>query len=86
MELERAPQNQATLVSGEGNRTLEWTNPATGTKAQDSPSLLAARLLHLVGERTGEVSSAGINGMHYWTIDGEISLRDLGAEAGVRTA
>ena len=81
------PQYQATLVSGEGNRTLEWTNPATGTKAQDSPWLLCCT--PAASPRRAlrrEVSSAGINGMHYWTIDGEISLRDLGAEAGVRTA
>ena len=74
---------QATLIGGEGNRTLQWTDPENGETLRDSPSLLAAKLLHRLGERTGKVSSAGINGMHYWTVDGEISLRDLGAEAGV---
>src|SRR5207253_6009411 len=29
------------------------------------------------------VTSAGVNGMHYWTVDGEISLKDLGKEAGL---
>jgi len=33
--------------------------------------------------RDGEITSAGINGMHYWTIDGDVSLRDLGATVGV---
>jgi len=79
----KEPLYQSTLVASEGNRNLEWTDPETGETLQDSPSLLAARLLHRLGLRTGELSSAGINGMHYWTIDGEISLRDLAAEAGV---
>ncbi len=57
--------------------------PKAVRRSQDSPSLLAARLLHRLGQRSGEVSSAGVNGMHYWTVDGGISLRDLGAEAGV---
>jgi alkylated DNA nucleotide flippase Atl1 len=77
------PLYSATLVTGEGNRTLRWRDPSSGEEVEDSPSLLAARLLHRLGERTGEISSAGVNGMHYWTVDGEISLRDLGAEAGV---
>lgn len=79
----KEPLYRAKLVSGEGNRTLEWTDPESGETSQDSPSLLAARLLHRLGQRSGELSSAGVNGMHYWTVDGEISLRDLGAEAGV---
>ena len=77
------PLYRATLVTGEGNRTLEWVEPETGETSRDSPSFLAARLLHRVGLRDGEVSSAGVNGMHYWTVDGEISLRDLAAEAGI---
>ena len=77
------PLYQARLISGEGNRTLEWTDPDSGETTQDSPSLAAARLLHRLGERSGKLTSTGINGMRYWTVDGEISLRDLGAEAGV---
>ena len=77
------PLYRATLVSGEGNRTVAWTDPEDGAMLQDSPSLLAARLLHRLGVRSGELSSAGVNGMHYWTVDGEISLRDLGADAGI---
>jgi hypothetical protein len=79
------PLYQATLVSGEGNRTLEWTDPESGETSRDSPSLLAARLLHRLGHRSGELSSSGINGMHYWTIDGETSLRDLAAPGEGRT-
>ena len=44
------PLYQATIVSGEGIRTLEWTDPDTGETPQESPSLLAARLLHRLGE------------------------------------
>jgi alkylated DNA nucleotide flippase Atl1 len=79
----KEPLYQATLITGEGNRTLEWTDPESGETTEDSPSLLASRLLHRLGQRTGELSSAGVNGMTYWTVDGEISLRDLGAEVGV---
>lgn len=79
----KEPIYRATLITGEGNRTLEWTDPESGETTQDSPSLLASRLLHRLGQRSGELSSAGVNGMHYWTVDGEISLRDLGAEVGV---
>jgi alkylated DNA nucleotide flippase Atl1 len=74
---------QATLVDGEGIRALEWVDPETGEPLQDSASLLAARILHRLGQRSGKLSSAGVNGMHYWTADGEISLRDLAAETGV---
>jgi alkylated DNA nucleotide flippase Atl1 len=74
---------QATIVSAEGIRSLQWTDPRTGETLQESPSLLAARLLHHLGERSGELTSAGINGMIYWTVDGEVSLRDLGREVGV---
>jgi alkylated DNA nucleotide flippase Atl1 len=77
------PLYRAKLIDGEGNKTLEWTDPENGETLRDSPSLLAARLLHRLGLRSGELSSAGINGMNYWTVDGEISLRDLGAEVGV---
>jgi alkylated DNA nucleotide flippase Atl1 len=74
---------QATIVSAEGIRSLEWTDPASGETLQESPSLLAARLLHHLGMRSGELTSAGINGMIYWTVDGEVTLRDLGREVGV---
>jgi alkylated DNA nucleotide flippase Atl1 len=74
---------QARIVSASGVRALEWTDPDTGETLQDSPSLLAARLLHRLGQRSGKLSSAGVNGMHYWTVDGDVSLRDLGAEVGV---
>jgi hypothetical protein len=74
---------QATIINAEGIRSLEWTDPLTGATRQESPSLLAARLLHHLGERSGELTSAGINGMLYWTVDGEVSLRDLGQEVGV---
>ncbi|MGI8622543.1 MAG: MGMT family protein [Solirubrobacteraceae bacterium] len=74
---------RAELVAAEGNRTMAWTDPDTGELLKDSPSRLAARVLHRLGLRTGELSSAGVNGMHYWTVDGETSLRDLGGEAGL---
>jgi alkylated DNA nucleotide flippase Atl1 len=73
----------ATLIASEGNRTMEWEDPDTQERVEASPSNLAARILHRLGNRSGEVSSSGINGMHYWTLNGEISLRDLGAEAGL---
>lgn len=73
---------RAKLTTGEGNRTLEWVDPESGETSQDSPSRLAARLLHNLGQRPDD-SSAGVNGMHYWTVDGEISLLALGAEAGL---
>jgi alkylated DNA nucleotide flippase Atl1 len=78
-----APLYQATIINTEGIRSLEWTDPTSGETRQESPSLLAARLLHHLGERSGELTSAGINGMLYWTVDGEVSLRDLGREVGV---
>lgn len=71
------------LVESEGNRTLEWVNPETGETLLDSPSLQAARILNLLGLKEGTITSAGINGMHYWTVDGEISLKDLGKDAGL---
>lgn len=77
------PLYRATLASGEGNRTLEWRDPDRGEVLRDSPSLLAARLLQRLEGRSGELSSAGINGMHYWTVDGELSLRELGAGSGI---
>ncbi len=74
---------RATLAKGEGVKTLEWTDPETGETSLVSPSFLAATLLHRLGLRTGEVSSNGVNGMLYWTIDGDTSLRDLAADAGI---
>ena len=79
----KEPLYRATIVSAEGIRTLEWTDPTTGETLQESPSLLAARVLHHVGARSGELTSAGINGMIYWTVDGEVTLRDLGREDGI---
>ncbi len=79
----KEPLYTATLKASEGNKTLEWTDPQSGETLLDSPSLQAARLLHRLGLRSGEPSSAGVNGMAYWTVDGEISLLDLGAEVGV---
>jgi hypothetical protein len=77
------PLYQATVVAGEGIRCLQWTEPETAESRQESPSVLAARLLHRLGERTGELSSAGVNGMNYWTVDGDVSLRDVAREAGL---
>jgi alkylated DNA nucleotide flippase Atl1 len=77
------PLYSATIATSEGIRTLRWRDAETGEDHMDSPSLHASRILHRLGLRTGELSSAGVNGMHYWTVDGEISLRDLGAETGV---
>jgi hypothetical protein len=54
------PLYQAAIVSAEGIRSLEWTDPTTGETLQESPSLLAARLLHHLGARSGELTSAGI--------------------------
>jgi len=80
---ETQPLYTATLVGGDGVSTLDWDDPDTGQSLRESPSLLAARLLHRLGLRSGEISSAGINGMHYWTIDGQTSLRDLAREVGL---
>jgi alkylated DNA nucleotide flippase Atl1 len=80
------PLYRATLVSAEGNRTLEWTDPDTNEPVIESPSLLAARLLHRLADQNGAVSSEGVNGMNYWTVDGVVSLRALGAESGVLDA
>jgi alkylated DNA nucleotide flippase Atl1 len=77
------PLYQATIINAEGIRSLKWIDPLSGEIRQESPSLLAARLLHHLGERSGELTSNGINGMLYWTVDGEVSLRDLGREVGV---
>jgi alkylated DNA nucleotide flippase Atl1 len=77
------PLYTAKLATGEGVKTLEWTDPESGQTTLESPSLLAATLLRRLGLREGPVTSAGVNGMHYWTVDGHTSLRDLGAEAGV---
>ena len=77
------PLYRAELVTGEGTRTLRWTNPDTGQPELISPSLAAARLLHRFGLREGEISSEGVNGMIYWTTDGEQTLRDLAAQRGL---
>ena len=77
------PLYSAVIATAEGVRTLRWRDPETGEERMESPSLLAARILHQLGLREGEVSSEGVNGMHYWTVDGEISLRDLAAETGI---
>jgi alkylated DNA nucleotide flippase Atl1 len=76
------PHYQATIETAEGVRTLRWKSPDAGDRCE-SPSLLAARILYGLGLREGEVSSAGINGYAYWTVDGEVSLKDLAAESGV---
>src|SRR5438309_8842056 len=57
------PLYRAELATGEGTRTLRWTDPDTGQAELISPSLAAARLLHRFGQREGEVSSEGVNGM-----------------------
>ena len=77
------PLYSAKLIASEGNRTMEWNDPSTGDVLEASPSNLAARILHHLGLKSGKVSSEGVNGMIYWTVNGEISLRDLGAEAGL---
>jgi len=74
----------AVIERAEGIKTLRWTEPDTGVERVESPSLLAARVLHELGVREGEISSAGINGMHYWTIDGDKSLHQLAMENGMR--
>ncbi|MGE3449452.1 MAG: MGMT family protein [Microbacteriaceae bacterium] len=74
---------RAALVTGEGNSNLEWTDPDTGDLTLGSPSFLAATILTRLGLRPGPVSSDGVNGMTYWTIEGETSLRDLAADAGI---
>jgi len=78
------PAYSATVETAEGIRTLRWSEPHTGIVRVESPSLLAARILHELGAREGEISSAGINGMHYWTVDGEKSLHELAVENGMR--
>jgi alkylated DNA nucleotide flippase Atl1 len=83
---EEEPLYRATLATVDGVRTLEWTDPETGETTLLSPSLLAATVLHRVGVRQGDVSSDGVNGMLYWTVDGETSLRDLAADAGILQA
>ena len=77
------PLYRAELATAEGIRTLRWTNPDTAESEFVSPSLLAARLLWRFDGRPGPVSSEGINGMIYWTTDGEQTLRDLAAERGL---
>lgn len=77
---------RAELATGEGTRTLRWTDPETHEAELVSPSLLAARLLYRFGVREGEVSSEGINGMIYWTADGEQTLRELAADYGLLEA
>ena len=74
------PMYRAEVATGEGTRTLRWTDPDTGEPELVSPSLLAARFLWRFEQREGPVSSEGINGMVYWTTDGEKTLRDLAAE------
>jgi hypothetical protein len=81
-----SPEEQlyrAELATAEGTRTLRWTDPVTGASELVSPSLLAARFLWRFERRSGPVSSAGINGMIYWTTDGEETLRQLAAEHGL---
>ena len=70
---------QATLVQSDGRNLLEWIDPQNGASRQESASLLAARVLHHLGLRSGPVRRAGVNGMHYWTTDGTASLRDITA-------
>ncbi len=77
------PLFTAQLIAAEGNRTLEWLDPDSGEPRLESASRLAAILLHRLGTKTGEVSSAGINGMLHWTVDGRITLQELGREIGV---
>jgi len=77
------PLYRAELATADGTRTLRWTDPETGESELVSPSLLAARFLWRFEQRSGPVSSAGINGMIYWTTDGEETLRQLAAEHGL---
>jgi alkylated DNA nucleotide flippase Atl1 len=74
---------RAELATSEGTRTLRWADPDTGESEFISPSLLAARFLWRFEQRAGPVSSEGINGMIYWTTDGEQTLRDLAAAHGL---
>ena len=80
---EKEPLYRAEVATAEGIRTLRWTDPDTGEAELISPSLLAARFLWRFEQRDGPVSSEGINGMLYWTTDGEKTLRDLAAEHGL---
>jgi alkylated DNA nucleotide flippase Atl1 len=77
------PLYTAELIAAEGNRTLEWLDPDSGEFRQESASRVTAILLHRLGVKTGDISSAGVNGMIYWTIDGTISLQELGKDIGV---
>ena len=77
------PLYRAEVATVEGTRTLRWTDPDTGEAELISPSLLAARFLWRFEQREGLVSSEGINGMIYWTTDGEKTLRDLATEHGL---
>jgi alkylated DNA nucleotide flippase Atl1 len=80
------PLYRVVLATSEGTRTLRWRDPDVGEDELASPSLLAARLLWRFEQREGEVSSAGINGMIYWTTDGEQTLRELAAQYGLLDA
>jgi len=80
------PLYTATLIAAEGNRTLEWLDPDTAEPRLESASGVTAILLHRLGLKTGEISSAGVNGMSYWTVDGAISLQELGKDVGVLEA
>jgi alkylated DNA nucleotide flippase Atl1 len=80
------PMYQAVVATSEGTRTLRWHDPDLGEDELISPSLLAARFIWKFESRQDPVSSAGINGMLYWTVDGEKSLRDLATEHGLLDA
>ena len=77
------PLYRAEVATADGTRTLRWIDPNTGESELVSPSLLAARFIWRFEQRDGPVSSEGINGMIYWTTDGEKTLRDLAAEHGL---
>lgn len=76
------PLYRARLISADGNKNLEWTDPNTDEVVLGSPSGLAAILLHELGLRD-EITSTGLNGMFYWTVDGTTTLRDLAQDAGL---
>ena len=80
------PLDRAELATADGTRTLQWTDPQPARPSSSHPRCLPLGFLWRFEQRDGPVSSEGINGMTYWTTDGEKTLRDLATEHGLLDA